>query len=1165
MIEITIKTLDSRNHSFSVGDELTVKQLKEHIAEPVNVPAESQRLIYCGRVLVDEKKLSEYDVNGKVIHLVQRAPPSSSNDNGGNSGNDFRSTSRRQFRLVQNQNVRVDGGSGNAMYLGAMAFPADLMDAQGITMPQPRHGLSQSRLSVVRTMLRRGRYVLQNLENPNNQESPAEYNGNNIDPLALVAQAAAAAAFAASVTRNTSGQTPPPHPPIISIEADASSGIAGDVGSVSEETRTAAPEENSENVSISEGTADSTAQPAQTEESQQSNRNGENGRNGRRYPGTTALAELISMVQDINTRLQPFLERYYVLMRDDPVLENPAEEQRFFNQVSELMHFMSHAYHAISDVMCDFSQPPPRLLRCRPVLIQHSAVLQTGIPIQLNLNSNSQTRGTGTNTGESNENRGASSDQDTREQEANSEERTSVANEGSGQTADTTEELPPSQHARPTPHTTSEQVPPQLSGRSVSLGPSNFEFFMDVGQGSITIDSVEATVVTGGGNAENENANANLPTGAASESRDNRTSQSPPDFIQNFMQALAGHMTQALDATANVRDDRANAVGAQSGGSASQMSSPPAAQGHLNTSTQPTTSTQTRSTTRPHVHIAPALQGMGMPGFFDPFLPCNSHHIRSARRRTQAQSEQTESQQHQQAPQQYQQQQQVAGVNAPSQDQNGTGSTTVTARVPGAPTTPPPPFPPVVTAVGSDVNSFFGGAQQEGQRLDGRNRTVRWNPNDVTFLFQAHPLQQHNFLLHYPNAPGSSGPVTLEEVMLNSPDFNYTEGVSLVTDFFVLLARNVRLLDAIGGETRMIMFNMRSAVTQFINSRLLSSGQETSNITEAVNRINGELRTILESLNGEEVTMREDVDFIATLSQLNHSTIPNLIRIVLEQDEGEYWRNITYQLSQYARRLAAILLYCCHNGHDDFERLFLAFARRVIDGAPTLQSWAATRLARLLRTMCSSTDSAECVHHLLVYRMGEGPATLLPAPPPSATAPLQPPVQPPVVIPASPAPPQPQQPQVQPMEVEEPPPVPEQIADPLPDVILGAEQWHNHVPPDWVPIITRDRERQRRQAVQGPLSDAYLSGMPSKRRKVVNSNKPQSNLAKVISESMTTAIGAAGVVGSVDGLAETAGTDPTLRSAYKEQVRTTVQATLRTHPDYKPEKYPNAAKLFGPN
>lgn len=52
---------------------------------------------------------------------------------------------------------------------------------------------------------------------------------------------------------------------------------------------------------------------------------------------------------------------------------------------------------------------------------------------------------------------------------------------------------------------------------------------------------------------------------------------------------------------------------------------------------------------------------------------------------------------------------------------------------------------------------------------------------------------------------------------------------------------------------------------------------------------------------------------------------------------------------------------------------------------------------------------------------------------------------------------------------------------------------------DWVPIISRDRERQRRQAVQGPLSDAYLAGMPSKRRKVVTSSKPHGNLARVIS------------------------------------------------------------------
>lgn len=66
-------------------------------------------------------------------------------------------------------------------------------------------------------------------------------------------------------------------------------------------------------------------------------------------------------------------------------LQSPAlqDAQRVFNSVSEVMHFLSHAYHAMSDIMCEFSGPPPRNLRCRPVLIQHSAVLQAGIPIQV--------------------------------------------------------------------------------------------------------------------------------------------------------------------------------------------------------------------------------------------------------------------------------------------------------------------------------------------------------------------------------------------------------------------------------------------------------------------------------------------------------------------------------------------------------------------------------------------------------------------------------------------------------------------------------------------------------------------------------------------------------------------------------------------------------------
>lgn len=52
---------------------------------------------------------------------------------------------------------------------------------------------------------------------------------------------------------------------------------------------------------------------------------------------------------------------------------------------------------------------------------------------------------------------------------------------------------------------------------------------------------------------------------------------------------------------------------------------------------------------------------------------------------------------------------------------------------------------------------------------------------------------------------------------------------------------------------------------------------------------------------------------------------------------------------------------------------------------------------------------------------------------------------------------------------------------------------------EWVPIIARDTQRQRRQSSQKPFSDAYLSGLPPKRRKLLTSLRSQGNLSQVIS------------------------------------------------------------------
>lgn len=130
---------------FLTPHQITVREFKDKVAEKTNIAADQQRIIYCGRVMVDDKQLKEYgryfsivkflkcfnekpffllDVDGKVVHVAERPPPSQrlpSNDSSSSNANPPNER-RNRARPVNMRNSplfrALDG-----MVVGTMAFP----------------------------------------------------------------------------------------------------------------------------------------------------------------------------------------------------------------------------------------------------------------------------------------------------------------------------------------------------------------------------------------------------------------------------------------------------------------------------------------------------------------------------------------------------------------------------------------------------------------------------------------------------------------------------------------------------------------------------------------------------------------------------------------------------------------------------------------------------------------------------------------------------------------------------------------------------------------------------------------------------------------------------------------------------------------------------------
>merc|ERR1712071_735706 len=127
------------------------------------------------------------------------------------------------------------------------------------------------------------------------------------------------------------------------------------------------------------------------------------------------------------------------------------------------------------------------------------------------------------------------------------------------------------------------------------------------------------------------------------------------------------------------------------------------------------------------------------------------------------------------------------------------------------------------------------------------------------------------------------------------------------------------------------------------------------------------------------------------------------------------------------------------------------------------------------------------------------------------------------------------------------------------DVALGSKSWHNE---EWVPVIARDIQRQgRMMTTPVALSDAYIAGIPTKRRKLAQGNRPNSNPQLLLQDTMERALRAANVASVSDISSSTSGSSE-LTTALLPEIRPLGAARLDRDTDFQAERFPNAEKYF---
>ncbi|XP_030380117.1 large proline-rich protein bag6 isoform X2 [Scaptodrosophila lebanonensis] len=1218
LINLKVKTLDARTHEFSIDNEISIRQLKDQIAEKTNIAAENQRIIYQGRVLADEKQLKEFDVDGKVLHVAERPPFS---QRGANSRNNDEPRPIRSIGRPPPANMRnspffraLDG-----MLVGTMAIPVNNGPVGANRTPPNRFPNSSSfcinRITVAMHMIDCANNIAAYLEDPevglNNQSLDILQRGRWTMESTVVEVGVSATdiprnnniidmvqdAVTAALSRNTAGRnyTVVQLPTVYANDGTeaartgseagaANAGGSNDVAAVggasdsSEETTAAAviiedvidtdddagdvesdrstpPYPNREEGAV--GGTDAAAAPSTSGETANENAtdgetpegNGSNvavtGIGPRRRTRPQVLANVIDRCRRVQARLAPFVERYYRILLDDPVFEENdttgrEDAQRIFDRVSEAFHYLSHAQHAISDLMLDLSQPGPRVLTCRPILVEQSGYIRSNNIFTPNIITSPLSdiigQGGANQQGRTAPMQPSSAAADTniphirphliddldfatrsrpvnpnvaarvaqiieRHSAARPETETGTATtvNNTNNTTDNVEDPVDEPMVGPNPipaaGAQSQQRPdmdPQaqmarLIQSVVNSAANEADVHVEFHAPNIMSINLPVHVMTAAVHPQGRASTAGAtPVGTAGTETADAASNTGTSTaaVGTIGTSSTTASTTGTDgaAAAAVTSNNTNTNNANESGSAASTSSGTRS-GEQRANTLPTTATQTRSTARPQIQIGGNNNWPGRIApthtAFDRFLPCNSHHIREP-------------------------------------EPVGPNNNNIRNAVPNTGTA-------TTTATPTSANAYASaGSAAEGRRTTGAARTQ----TPVTRLASSGNNSSSSSMTSttaIPTLAGTSG----------SHLTPASEADNLRAQLRTFLHQTVFEGAPINDET--IPPAISRALAWFGESLLYLPQYERPeyNSHDSVcNILRLTLRLIIELCSGDLSSNSESgVQFEQRLKQICEqfrTRLYSVLFVCVGKSNAElYWRQLM--------RLLCVPL------RSNFRNEALQFLCIYID--PTIPA---------------NTDTADAQQFLVLRSTNASAAAS--------------------VADQEPSPPQSFDVDVEMAEVASssvaiavaPNTEPEQL---LPQVDVGSEPWHSNFPNDWLPVITRDLQTQTEQPhQQPPYSDAYISGMSAKRRKIIQSEKPGSSVESLIASGVQRAMQSTGVgaptasSGSLtaDAVIAAIAHDATVQGSFTEAVRGNTRERLKKDVDYKPGKYPQINKFTEP-